>query len=636
MQRRSIWFALSSFLAVGFLVAASLPALAQDTPPDSTAAGASIFVPAVRKQPAPVCACTAEAASLPANGSVIPNEYIVVLEANDIRAAAGDVVTAEAFAADTVQRYGGELLFTYDSAVEGFAAVLTPEAVAALEANPSVALVEPNHVIRVAPPPDLPTELAPAASTGANSEDLWGLDRIDQRDLSLDGSFTPAFSGAGVHIYVLDTGIRLSHDEFFNRTAGGFTSVNDGNGVNDCYGHGTHVAATAAGIHVGVARSATIHSVRVLDACGSGTDAMVIAGVNWVSKNAIKPAVANMSLGGSRSTAIDIAVRNSILSGVTYVVAAGNENSNACLNSPAGVPAAITVGAVDAGDWRSSYSNVGTCVDIFAPGSRILSAWNSSDTDYAYEWGTSMASPHVAGVAATYLGTKPKATPAQVAAALINSATTGRLSAIDVGSPNRLLFNRFNTAPPFVCTDVILNGGYESGATVWKQSSSNDFELVCSDYECYGAFPRTGAYVGWLAGLNDEVSVLSQRVTVPKNEDAMLSFWYNLISEEFDCDYDVARVLVKSGGKTVREEIMPMCYATSDGIWHNMSIDLSDLAGKTIDVEFKATTNGSNVSNFRVDDVRIRSGESCAVAWSAEEPLPNATGKIDGSAGKSR
>lgn len=626
MRARAL-LALSLCLALWLALATFLPAQAQDIP---DAGGQFVFMPAVRNQPAPVCVCTADAATLPAAGSVIPNQFIVTLEAGDVRAAAGDTVSSADFALATVQQYGGDILFTYDSALEGFAATLSPEAVAALESNPSVAAVEPNRVIRVAPEGEpAPAVYAPLSAEEAAAILPWGLDRIDQRDLSLNGSFSFTATGAGAHVYVIDTGVRRSHQEFGYRIGLGFTSVVDGNGVEDCYGHGTHVAGTVAGSTIGVARAATIHPVRVLDACGSGDDAMVIAGIDWVTKNAVKPAVANMSLGGDNSFALASAVRTSILAGITYVVAAGNDNYDACFYSPADVPAAITVGAIDKGDWRSSYSNYGTCVDIFAPGTGIFSSSFVADNAYEYLSGTSMATPHVAGVAATYVAGKPSATPAEVNAALVSASTAGRLSAIDVGSPNRLLFNQFTTtSPPFACTDVVLNGGFESGATVWKSQSSNGFDLMCSEYSCGGwAYPRTGAYVAWLGGANDERASITQRLTVPKNAGAMLSYWYYIQSREGACDIDYAWVQVKSDGKVVRDVPYSLCLATYDSDWHNDSIDLSDLAGKTIDIIFSATTSESLVSGIRFDDVRVRSGTTCAVAWSGDEAEPNADTK---------
>jgi serine protease len=250
-----------------------------------------------------------------------------------------------------------------------------------------------------------------------------------------------------VHAYIIDTGIRGSHSQFSGRMGNGHTTITDGNGTNDCNGHGTHVAGTVGGTTYGVAKGVTLHPVRVLGCNGSGSTSGVIAGVDWVTANHQSPAVANMSLGGGASTALDDAVRNSIASGVTYAIAAGNSNANACNSSPARVTQALTVGSSTNADARSSFSNFGTCVDLFAPGSNITSAWIGSDTATNTISGTSMASPHVAGVAALYLATDPTASPATVHAAVVNNASVNKLSGIGTGSPNRLLYSLFG-APP--------------------------------------------------------------------------------------------------------------------------------------------------------------------------------------------
>ena len=275
----------------------------------------------------------------------------------------------------------------------------------------------------------------------------WGLDRIDQRDLPLSGAYTYTTFAAGVNVYVIDTGIRTTHTEFGGRASSGFTSVADGNGTNDCNGHGTHVAGTIGGATYGVAKGVTLYAVRVLNCSGSGSTSGVIAGIDWVTNNHVSPAVANMSLGGGASTALDDAVRSSVASGVTYAIAAGNSNANACNSSPARVSQALTVGSSTNTDARSSFSNFGTCVDLFAPGSNITSAWNTGDAATNTISGTSMASPHVAGAAALYLATDPAALPATVHAAVVDNATINKLSSIGSGSPNRLLHSLFGGPP---------------------------------------------------------------------------------------------------------------------------------------------------------------------------------------------
>ncbi|MCT4356178.1 S8 family peptidase [Streptomyces sp. Je 1-79] len=276
----------------------------------------------------------------------------------------------------------------------------------------------------------------------------WGLDRIDQRDLPLSTTYTYNRTASNVTAYIIDTGIRTSHSEFGGRATVGTDTVGGGQNGQDCQGHGTHVAGTVGGAKYGVAKGAKLVAVRVLDCNGSGTTAGVIAGVDWVTANAVKPAVANMSLGGGANTSLDDAVKRSIASGVTYAVAAGNGNflglpARACNYSPARVPEAITVGATDSADKRASFSNYGTCVDLFAPGVSITSAWKDGDTATNTISGTSMAAPHTAGVAALYLSANPTASPAQVSTALVNNATSGKVQNPLSGSPNRLLHSVF-------------------------------------------------------------------------------------------------------------------------------------------------------------------------------------------------
>src|SRR5215203_3296140 len=336
-----------------------------------------------------------------------------------------------------------------------------PEAQAAKLANdPRVAFVEEDGVVSLV-----------ATQTGAT----WGIDRIDQRDLPLNGTYTFNATGSGVKAYIIDTGIRATHTEFAGRVISGFTAISDGLGTSDGNGHGTHVSGTVGGSTFGVAKNVTLIAVRVLDSSGNGTNSGVIAGVDFVTSNhqAGQPAVANMSLGGGASSALDTAVTNAVNDGVTFAVAAGNENQNACNVSPSPAPSEITVGSTTTTDARSSFSNFGTCVDVFAPGSNITSAWRTSDTATNTISGTSMASPHVAGVAALFLETNPTASPATVTAAIINGSTLNKVTGAGSGSPNRLLFSLLTGAPPPTPTptptpvpggELLLNRGFESGS----------------------------------------------------------------------------------------------------------------------------------------------------------------------------
>ena len=353
--------------------------------------------------------------------TVVPDSYLVVLRDD----AGAPAVRARALA----DRHGAAVRVTFSHALRGFSATMTERQARQIAADPAVAYVQPNVVHRVrATQPNPPT---------------YGLDRIDQRNLPLDSAYSYSRTASNVRAYIIDTGIRTSHADFGGRAVSGFDAI-DGGAADDCNGHGTHVAGTVGGSAYGVAKGVRLVAVRVLGCDGSGTTEQVVAGIDWVTANAVKPAVANMSLGGSADAVLDDAVRRSIASGVTYAVAAGNGllgllPLDACTQSPARVAEALTVSATDRTDRRAIWANLGSCVDVFAPGIDITSAWHTGNTATNTISGTSMASPHVAGAAALYLAGRPTATPAQVHAAIVGNATQGVVANPGLGSPNRLL-----------------------------------------------------------------------------------------------------------------------------------------------------------------------------------------------------
>ena len=362
----------------------------------------------------------------------IPGQYIVVLrdDAPEVAAARGRSGDAlRAVAERIAARRSAKVGFVYGAALRGFSAAMSEDDARALARDPEVAFVEQDQVVH--------------ADAVTQSDATWGLDRIDERARVTGMDFTYTNTGAGVTAYIVDTGINLTHAEFSGRLAAGYDAVTAGGSGSDCNGHGTHVAGTVGGSVYGVAKGVTLVPVRVLNCSGSGTNAGVIAGVDWVAERTARPAVANMSLGGGASSALDNAVANAISSGVSFAVAAGNSNRDACAYSPARTPSAITVGATTSTDARASYSNYGSCLDIFAPGSSITSAWIGSNSATNTISGTSMASPHVAGVVALYLQGTTGVTPATVRDALVANSSTGYVTSAGRKSPNRLLFTQY-------------------------------------------------------------------------------------------------------------------------------------------------------------------------------------------------
>jgi hypothetical protein len=545
-------------------------------------------------------------------GRAIPDCYVVVLKPDAVvhAGALKAGLTVSQLAVGAAARFGGRIQHFYETALTGYSICLPEKAAQALADDPSVELVEQDQVMSTV-----------ATQSGAT----WGIDRIDQRNLPLSGTYTYNFNGAGVHAYIIDTGIRATHQQFGGRVSGGFTAINDGNGTNDCNGHGTHVSGTVGSATYGVAKGVSLHPVRVLDCTGSGSTSGVIAGVNWVTQNRVLPAVANMSLGGGASSALDTAVANSIASGVTYAIAAGNSNANACNSSPARVATALTVGSTTTTDARSSFSNFGTCVDIFAPGSSITSTWNTSDTATNTISGTSMATPHVAGVAALYLSQFGTQSAATVASALVGNATTGVVGNPGTGSPNRLLYSIFGGGGG---STTVFSDGFET-ATGWTANPSG------SDTATTGAWQRgtpqqtssgsimqlgacagganclvTGLTAGASVGDNDvdggTTSIQSPPINLPATGTLTLGFSYYFahLNNSSSADFFRVSIVGSSGTTQVFQELGSA--ANDAAAYSTQSVNISSFAGQSIRILIQAAdaSTGSLVE-AAVDNVTV-------------------------------
>ena len=392
-------------------------------------------------------------------GDIIPGRYIVTFSSKAASSVAASSVSSGA-------------INTFSNALNGFVADLNPAELEDVQSNPNVVSIEPDSVVGI---------------DADQSNATWGLDRIDQRMLPRNSTYSYTETGAGVSAYIIDTGIYSAHTEFTGRVQSGFTVITDGNGSEDCHGHGTHVSGTVAGTTYGVAKEAKLIPVRVLGCTGSGTMSGLISGIDWMVAHHVAgvPSVANMSVGGGFTSSVNTAIDRAVADGITVVVAAGNNNGDACLTSPASAASAITVGATTSLDARAGFSNWGTCVDIFAPGSGITSAYRGSTTAITSMSGTSMASPHVAGIAALYLQGNPSASAATVTSAVLNAATQGIVTDAGTGSPNRLAFmGSFEPAPiaapssPSSFVATIANG---SVALKWGAPVTNGGAVV-TDY----------------------------------------------------------------------------------------------------------------------------------------------------------
>jgi subtilisin family serine protease len=517
------------------------------------------------------------------NPRAIKDHYIVVFEE-------GAVKDIPAVAAEMAHLNRGRLGYVFSHAIQGFSVELSEGRARALANDPRVAYVEEDGEVTL---------------EATQSSAPWGLDRIDQRDRPLNGTYVYNYTGSGVKVYVIDTGILGSHNQFGGRVISGYSAINDGRGTTDCNGHGTHVAGTVGGSTYGVAKSATLVPVRVLDCNGSGSNAGVIAGVDWVTSN--NPtgarAVANMSLGGGASSALDTAVQNSINDGVTYVVASGNSNANACNYSPARVAAAITVNSSTSTDARSSFSNWGSCTDIFAPGSSIISAWHTSNTATNTISGTSMASPHVAGVAALYLQQYGYQSPANVKSAILNASSTNKISSAGTGSPNRLLYSLFGGGGGGSTSQLLNNPGFESGNNgAWTTTSG----VITNSTS---RTPQAGSWYAWLCGYGRSTTDWAyQQVTIPSNATAAtLTFYLKIDSAETTTTtvYDRLQVQVLNSSGSVLATLATYSNLNKSTSYSQKSFNLLSYKGQTIRIRFYATEDSSYQTSFLVDSTAL-------------------------------
>jgi subtilisin family serine protease len=536
----------------------------------------------------------------------VAGQYIVVF-----KDAAMNKSTVDSMAGRLASRHSGRISHVYSAALRGFAVSMSDAQARRLAADPNVAYVEQDGLVTI------DGTQSPTPS--------WGLDRIDQRALPLNNSYTFPSTAANVHAYIIDTGIRFSHNDFGGRASSGFDAI-DGGSADDCNGHGTHVAGTVGGSSFGVAKGMALVGVRVLNCQGSGTNSQVIAGVDWVTQNAIKPAVANMSLGGGANTALDSAVANSIASGVSYSVAAGNSNANACNSSPARVAAAITVGATTQTDARASFSNFGTCLDLFAPGQGITSAWMTSDTATNTISGTSMASPHSAGAAALVLAANPAFTAAQVRDRLVADATQNVVTSPGTGSPNRLLFVNNGTPPPTGTTvfsdtletatgwttnaggtDTATTGAWERGNPAGTTSSGVSLQLdaTASGSNCLVTQAAAGAAAGDFDVDGGTTSVLSPAIALPTGTITLSFAWY-LAHLNNATSADFFRVSVVAGSSSTVVFSQSGAASNRAGTWATATVNLSSFAGQTIRLRVEAADAATaSLIEAGVDDVVV-------------------------------
>lgn len=522
----------------------------------------------------------------------IPGRYIMVLEPGADAAAVANTVRNEK---------GGQVRHAYERGVKGLSVELSDADAQSLANDARVQFIEED------------------ATVSAAAAISWGLDRIDQRFLPLNGTYVSSGTGAGVKEYVVDTGILAEHVDFGGRVVAGFDSVDASGVTTDCNGHGTHVAGIIGGTQFGVAKSATLVPVRVLDCNGTGSISTLLAGLDWVLQDHAQspgPAVVNMSLGGDPSTALDAEVNKLLAAGLTTVVAAGNNNQDACTTSPARVPGALTVGASTETDERAAFSNYGTCVDLFAPGTNILSDWYSSPTTGAVSSGTSESAPFVAGVAALFLEKYPTASPAVVSQTIVSQATLDVLGAlaIGIGSPNRLLFSLIDTVDPTVTGDsqLLADPGFDYGQTFWKSDICTVIDPTgCPPADLFGvmSFPsRSGNGHAAIGGQQAKTFHLtSEAVTLPSTiSRAELGFYLWVVTKDKKPQAsDILTVEIRNGNGTLLETLSTFSNLDANSTYTQRRIDVSRFRGATIRISFTGVQSQGPPTWFLLDDVGL-------------------------------